>query len=643
MQKLKTKLFFFFLLVLISTFFPVISSAQILTGGANYSLAICDDGNTVLAFGLNDTGQLGNGTTKSNNGPLKVSKLQGITKVAAGWNYSLGLKKDGTVWAWGKSHGINNTPAQIESLSDVIDIAAQSYESYILKKDGTVWWTKRHHQAERTPLKDVTAIAAGYSHSLALKNDGTVWAWGHNRYGQVGVRMNNEKFVTPIQVDSLSRIIAISGGAQHSLALKDDGTVWAWGHNRVGELRNGNHNDSYIPVQVINLNNVIAIAAGRNHSLALKSDGTVWAWGANNSGQLGKEKLPFCNTPIKVSYLTNVIAIGAGENHSLAKRKDNTFWAWGNNLEGQLGSGDNSYRNIPIKFAENCTPTTIGSPLSYAAKCFPKKLMVAAENLNFRSEPNTNSQVIDQLDNSELLTFLDIKRFRNDRFPWLKVKRDMTGEEGYVLGKYILSQEMACLNYNDADRMQSGNWYGIYKEGDEIKIEKATPTIEPMDGMDEEYHSIISKNKHKIIICSQSEIKEGKINGQLLQNQYRYFMIGSHQDLVTINETNFSLICSGDIHPERGYSERRNEKVIFATERFSGSQRFYKEQDLSEYIGQFGEYGYRILFAGDLNNDGIPELIISEGTTHVGAVYYFQSNEKGELELQSVTGSSSKC
>jgi len=213
-------------------------------------------------------------------------------------------------------------------------------------------------------LTDVVAIAAGGNHSLALKSDGTVWAWGGNDYGQLGDGTTTGKF-TPVQVKGpggegyLTDIIAIAAGGYHSLALKSDGTVWAWGYNGCGQLGNGTTINRTTPVQVKRpdgkdyLTDIIAIAAGtdsststpwESFSLALKSDGTVLAWGGNDYGQLGDSTTEERHLPVQVKgpggegYLTDVIVIAAGERYSLALKSDGTVWGWGHNY-GQLGVG----------------------------------------------------------------------------------------------------------------------------------------------------------------------------------------------------------------------------------------------------------------------------------------------------------------
>ncbi len=150
-------------------------------------------------------------------------------------------------------------------------------------------------------LTNVVAIAAGWSHSLALKRDGAVVAWGYNSSGQTTVPAG------------LTNVVAIASGDNHSLALKGDGTVIAWGYNYYGQAT--------VPAA---LTNVVAIAGGGVHSLALKADGTVIAWGANGDGR----------TTVPAG-LTNVAAIAGGWDHSLALKGDGTVVAWGGNSYGQ--------------------------------------------------------------------------------------------------------------------------------------------------------------------------------------------------------------------------------------------------------------------------------------------------------------------
>ena len=326
-----------------------------IAAGGTFGMALKSDG-TVWAWGFNNTGQLGNGTVTSSDVPVQVSGLTGIVAIAAGTDHGLALKSDGTIWAWGDNADgelgnypftleNTDTPVQVGGVSGVASIAAGDSFSMALKTDGTVWtWGINSYgnlgngtfegtsymPGQVTGLTGVAAIASGVLHQLALKKDGTVWAWGENEYGQLG----NGTFTTasplgistPVQVNGLVGVTAISGGDSYSLALKSDGTVWAWGFNYDGQLGNGTSTLSIstpgccsdIPVQVNGLIGVDAIAAGFNQGLAVKSDGTVWAWGSGDFGQLGNGTFQSSPTAVQVSGLSGAGAVAGGTNFSLA-------------------------------------------------------------------------------------------------------------------------------------------------------------------------------------------------------------------------------------------------------------------------------------------------------------------------------------
>src|ERR687889_495627 len=314
---------------------------------------------TVAAWGDNFFGQLGNGVPlpypddSRSTMPVEVSNLDGgeLKAIAGGANHSLALKNDGTVLAWGLNQdgelgdGTNtdsSTPVEVRDPND-----PSGYLSLALKDDGTIWaWGNNESgqlgdgtNANSTQLvkvanlSGVEAISGGGapSYSLALKDDGTVWAWGDNRASQgtrIGGQLGDDEITssnTPLQVSDLpGGIEAIATGAEHGLALKDDGTVWAWGYNFFGQLGNGTTTDSSNkPVQVSDLDGVEAIAAGGSFGLALKDDGAVWAWGSNQTGQLGNGTYTLgtstqgINTPVQVGELSAVRAIAGGGQHSL--------------------------------------------------------------------------------------------------------------------------------------------------------------------------------------------------------------------------------------------------------------------------------------------------------------------------------------
>ena len=335
-----------------------------------HNLAAKTDG-TVWAWGRNQFGQLGNGTTNQSNVPVQVSNLGGVIGVAGGSYHSVALKSDGTVWTWGfngsgqlgnGTTANSSTPVRAGTLTGMTSVAAGCNFTVALRSDGTVWdWgqnsngqlgngttTNSSTPVQVSNLTGVTAISAGCDHGMALKSDGTVWTWGYNHNGQLGNGSTTSSTV-PVRVTSLSNVTSISAGEDHSLAAKADGTAWAWGYNQNGQLGNGTTKQSTTPVQVKNLTNVRSVAGGGGHSLALTSSGVVWAWGLNSYGQLGNGTTTNSTTPVQVSNLTGATMVSGGVDHSIAATTAGLAWDWGNNQFGQLGNGTTTNSSRPVQ------------------------------------------------------------------------------------------------------------------------------------------------------------------------------------------------------------------------------------------------------------------------------------------------------
>lgn len=219
-------------------------------------------------------------------------------------------------------------------------------------------------------------FAAGYeakaqtcaSHSLAVKRDGTVWAWGQNGRGQLGDGTTTSRS-TPAQVSGLAGIVAVAAGSgwgsEHSLALESDGTVWAWGANTWGQLGDGTLTNRLTPVQVSGLIRAVGITAGDAWSLVVKDDGTVWEWPAKGGRQWGEGSIP-----VMVSGITATAADAGGcyyyGQHSLALRPDGTLWSWGDNSYTQLGDGTAAYRLTPVQVAGLTGVVAVGAGWSHS-------------------------------------------------------------------------------------------------------------------------------------------------------------------------------------------------------------------------------------------------------------------------------------
>ncbi|MCL2026187.1 MAG: hypothetical protein FWG92_05215, partial [Leptospirales bacterium] len=218
----------------------------------------------------------------------------------------------------------------------------------------------------------VKAMAAGGetegAHTVALKNDGTLWAWGSNRYGQLGDGTGGVQPVTndkssPVQVGA-DYWVAVAAGYYHTVAIKNDGTLWTWGRNGSGQLGHGTigspGSDKNSPVQEIRGDkDWSAVAAGGNHTLAIKNDGTLWAWGNNGYGQLGDGTKDSSVIPKQVVTDKKWRALSVSLGHIVAIDTDDNLWSWGWNGNGQLGDGNTAgEKTSPDKVFINSDKTT---------------------------------------------------------------------------------------------------------------------------------------------------------------------------------------------------------------------------------------------------------------------------------------------
>ena len=209
-------------------------------------------------------------------------------------------------------------------------------------------------------------IAAGATHSIAVRQDGTVWAWGTNTSGQIGDGTTTSPRLLPHVVSALTHVVAADGGTSHSVALLADGSVWAWGLNTQGQLGDGTTTTRLLPVTVSGLTAVAAVSTYADHTLALKTNGTVMAWGRNLSGQLGDGTTTNRTAPVAVSGLTGVVAIATGSEQSYAVKSDGTVWAWGYNTVGQLGDGTTTTRTTPVQVGSLTGVVAIAAGLYHA-------------------------------------------------------------------------------------------------------------------------------------------------------------------------------------------------------------------------------------------------------------------------------------
>jgi alpha-tubulin suppressor-like RCC1 family protein len=292
-------------------------------------------GGTLWSWGLNTNGQLGQGDQTNRSTPTQIGKETTWVSVSAGKNHVLALKADGTLWAWGR-----NSEGQ---LGDTTVLA----RSAPVKVGGT----------DKTNTATWTAFSAGGTHSLGIQKDGTLWTWGDNTSGQLG---NATTSTTPVSTPAkigTATYNSVSAGANHSMAIATNNTLWGWGANGSGQLGNNAGTGTVsAPRQISTDADWTIVSAGGLHTLAIRNGGTLWAWGANADGQLGDGSGgDDVVSPVQVGSDRTWVSVSAGASHSAALKADNTLWTWGLNADGQLGNGRTVTSPIPVNIP-NPTP-----------------------------------------------------------------------------------------------------------------------------------------------------------------------------------------------------------------------------------------------------------------------------------------------
>ena len=212
----------------------------------------------------------------------------------------------------------------------------------------------------------VVAISAGKHHSLALTADGAVWSWGFGGHGQLG-HGDQQHQLLPKKVEAFAgqRVVAVSAGEQHSLALTSDGARWSWGSGGFGMLGHGDQQCQLLPkkIEAFAGRCVVAVSAGGGHSLALTADGGVWSWGYGDNGKLGHGDEQNQLLPKKIEALAGqrVVAVSTGTYHSIARTADGAVFTWGQGEYTCLGHGEDLSKQLLPKKVEAWPPSTPAS------------------------------------------------------------------------------------------------------------------------------------------------------------------------------------------------------------------------------------------------------------------------------------------
>lgn len=293
-------------------------TGQKITNTSECALVIKRDG-TLWAWGRNVYGQLGDGTTIDKSSPIKIGNLTNWASIGfSSRGESYAIKTDGTLWAWGGSglniSGYKSSPVQVGSLTN---------------------WR---------------LVVGGYDHAVAIKTDGTLWGWGNGTYGALGTG-DTSIYTSPVQIGVASNWSTVSCGAGNTFAIKNDGTLWATGYNGDGSYGIGDTTSRSSLIQVGSGYATISCCnygLSYNANLAIKTDGTLWATGYNSFGQLGDGTTTQRSTRVQIGALTNWANISTGL-QIIAIKTDGSIWGWGYNASGELGLGDQISRSSPTR------------------------------------------------------------------------------------------------------------------------------------------------------------------------------------------------------------------------------------------------------------------------------------------------------
>ena len=358
---------------------------------------------TLWAWGNNDAGLLGDGTTTSRAAPMRVAGIERIAAVIADRNAVYALDEDGVAWHWGtgvhdgvgptdfqKANGFGRkaeemretapvlTPVPVPGLSGVRSIWAAMVNSfkeryaagiYAIQSDGTVWEWGGYYQIKLhqiSGLASIKSVTATKFVSFALGSDGRVWAWGGGEDEPTGDG-TAESYDSAVQVRGLTDITALASEGVRTFALDSGGQVWAWGRNH-GQLGIGTNSYCELsPVRLPGLTNIVSITADAGSAFAVDARGAVYSWGKNDQGQLGdgttiNRSLPerVYGLPAATQVVMSAFPLGGFDGlmprmgrTAYARCRDGSVWAWGNNSFAQLGIGSHIQQcEVPQRLKE---------------------------------------------------------------------------------------------------------------------------------------------------------------------------------------------------------------------------------------------------------------------------------------------------
>jgi alpha-tubulin suppressor-like RCC1 family protein len=371
---------------------PVVAQVGCWTGLDNRELRSDCLLNLAYTWGSNNCGRLGTNETPALTKSSPVSVVGGFNDwsfIDVGSGHKIGLRNNGTIWTWGSQisgvlgdgTGIpRSSPVRVVGgFTDWCQVSAGSDFNLAVRANGTAWgWGEAFPgrlgnncpDDRSSPVSvvggftDWCQVAAGAAHGLGLRSNCTIWAWGCGDNGALGENTNCSSRSSPVSVvGGFTDWCRIAAGSQFSLALRTNGTIWAWGSNSNGQLGDNSAISRSSPVSVVNgFTDWCMIDAGTASSIAIRTNGTLWTWGRNNNGILGTNEADAISRSSPVSVVggfTDWCQASIGSFHASAVRTNGTAWSWGCNNDGQLGDGTTISRSSPVSIVGNFTWSSV--------------------------------------------------------------------------------------------------------------------------------------------------------------------------------------------------------------------------------------------------------------------------------------------
>jgi|GEM_PF-1080680 len=321
-------------------------SASLVTvsAGLNHTAAICTNG-FLWTWGSNANGQLGHGHTNTVNVPTQVGDLGGWTAVSAGSDHTVGIR-NGNLYAWGHQGNGRLGNGVASATIRVLEPARTAMQD---DHTGFTW----------------TYVTAGASQTMAIRSDGSLWGFGNAQAGRLGIATTGGTNSNPIRVGTDTNWSSVSTGNNHTLGIRTDGSLWAWGNNTNGRLGDGTTTQRNAPVRIGTETNWQSVSASNatvttnSFSVGIRAGG-LYTWGSSANGQLGNNLSATgaagnVTAPARRGTYSDWVSVSAGANHGAGVRGTGasaTLWTWGQNTNGQLGTGDNSGRLVPTQVGE---------------------------------------------------------------------------------------------------------------------------------------------------------------------------------------------------------------------------------------------------------------------------------------------------